>query len=187
MLLEDILRKEWGFEGFVVSDCGAVNDIFPHHKKAKNQTEAAAMAVNAGCDLNCGSVFNFLKNAVEKGLITEETIDRSLQRLFEARVRLGMFDEPEKVSFNAIGPDIIDCPEHRALALEASRRSMVLLKNNGLLPLNKQTKKLAVIGPNADSLITLLGNYNGTPSTYTTMLAGIKAAFFWRNSLRKRL
>lgn len=176
-LLEDILRQEWGFEGFVVSDCGAVNDIFANHHYAKSQTEAAAMAVNAGCDLNCGAVFNFLDNAVEKGLISEETLDRSVERLFEARIRLGMFDDAEAVPYNAIDTVVIDCPEHRALALEASRRCMVLLKNDGMLPFHNSLKKLAVIGPNADSEIVLLGNYNGTPSSSTTMLAGIQERF----------
>ena len=176
-LLQKILREEWGFDGYVVSDCGAIHDIHKHHKKAKKYRTAAAMAVNAGCDLNCGGTFKFLKSAVSKGLVTEETLDRSVQRLFEARIRLGMFDPSEKVPYNAIDPEVIDCPAHRSLALEAARRSMVLLKNDGLLPLNKGLKKLAVIGPNADSLAVLLGNYNGTPSTYTTALDGIRNHF----------
>ena len=176
-LLQKTLREEWGFDGYVVSDCGAIHDIHTHHKKAKNYRTAAAMAVNAGCDLNCGGTFKFLKSAVSKRLITKETLDKSVQRLFEARVRLGMFDPPEEVPYSAIGPEVIDCPEHRSLALEAARRSMVLLKNDGLLPLNKGLKKLAVIGPNADSLPVLLGNYNGTPSAYTTALDGIRNHF----------
>lgn len=176
-LLDKILREEWGFDGYVVSDCGAIRDIHKHHKKAKNNHTAAAMAVNAGCDLNCGGTYKFLKRAVSKGLITEGILDRSLQRLFEARIRLGMFDAPEKVPYNSISPGEMESPAHRSLALEAARRSMVLLKNNGLLPLNKGLKKLAVIGPNADSLPVLLGNYNGTPSAYTTVLHGIKEHF----------
>jgi beta-glucosidase len=176
-LLQKILREEWGFDGFVVSDCGAVQDIQKHHKKTKSYRAAAAMAVDAGCDLNSGQTFKYLKNAVSKGLVTEETLDKSVQRLFEARIRLGMFDPPKKVPYSAIGPEVIDCPEHRSLALEAARRSMVLLKNDGLLPLNRQLKKLAVIGPNADSLAVLLGNYNGTPSAYTTPLEGIRDHF----------
>ncbi len=173
-LLQKILREEWGFDGYVVSDCGAIHDIHTHHKKAKNYRAAAVLAVNAGCDLNCGGTFKFLKSAVSKGLVTEGILDRSVQRLFETRIRLGMFDPPEKVPYNSIGPEVIDSPAHRSLALEAARRSMVLLKNNGLLPLNKGLKKLAAIGPNADSLAVLLGNYNGTPSAYTTALDGIR-------------
>jgi beta-glucosidase len=176
-LLQKILREEWGFEGYVVSDCGAIHDIHTHHKKAKNYRTAAAMAVNAGCDLNCGGTFKFLKSAVSKGLVTAETLDRSVQRLFEARVRLGMFDPPEEVPYSAISPEVIDCPAHRSLALESARRSMVLLKNDNLLPLYKGLKKLAVIGPNADSLPVLLGNYNGTPSSSTTALDGIRNHF----------
>jgi beta-glucosidase len=176
-LLQKILREEWGFDGFVVSDCGAIHDIHSHHKKAKNYRAAAALAVNAGCDLNCGGTFKFLKSAVSKGLVMEATLDRSVQRLFEARIRLGMFDPSEEVPYRAIGPEVIDCPAHRSLALEAARRSMVLLKNDDLLPLNKGLKKLAVIGPNADSLTVLLGNYNGMPSAYTTALVGIRNHF----------
>ncbi len=172
-----ILRDEWGFDGYVVSDCGAIHDIYKNHHKAKNYPDAAARAVQAGCDLNCGGVYKHLKKAVADGLVTEETIDKSVQRLFEARLRLGMFDDPEKVPYNKISPEIIDCPEHRALALEASRRSMVLLKNDGALPLSKGNKKIAVIGPNANSLDVLLGNYNGTPSSYITALDGIRAHF----------
>ncbi len=176
-LLQHILRDDWGFDGYVVSDCGAIHDIHAHHKKAKNCYVAAAMAVNAGCDLNCGGTYTFLRSAVSKGLVTEATLDRSVQRLFEARIRLGMFDPPEKVPYNSIGPEVIDCPAHRSLALEATRRSTVLLKNNGLLPLGKGLKKIAVIGPNADSLAVLLGNYNGTPSAHTTALDGIRDHF----------
>jgi beta-glucosidase len=176
-LLQTILREEWGFDGYVVSDCGAICDIYKNHHKAKSYPDAAARSVKAGCDLNCGGVYRHLGKAVREGLISEETIDRSARRLFEARYRLGMFDTPHQVPFNEINPEIIDCPEHRALALEASRRSMVLLKNNGMLPLNKGLKKIAVIGPNADSLEVLLGNYNGTPSRYVTALDGIRAHF----------
>ncbi len=176
-LLQNILRAEWGFDGYVVSDCGAVGDVYQNHHKAKNYPDAAARAVQAGCDLNCGGVYKHLKTAVADGLISEETINQSAQHLFEARMRLGMFDDPEKVSYNKIRPEIIDCPEHRALTLQASRRSLVLLKNNGVLPLNNEKGKIAVIGPNADSLDVLLGNYNGTPSSYITALAGIRAHF----------
>ena len=176
-LLQTILRDEWGFDGYVVSDCGAIHDIYKNHHKAKNYPDAAARAVQAGCDLNCGGVYKHLKKAVADELVSKETISRSVQRLFEARLRLGMFDEPEKVPYNKISSETIDCAEHRTLAFEASRRSMVLLKNDGALPLNKGIKKIAVIGPNADSLDVLLGNYNGTPSSYITALNGIRAHF----------
>jgi beta-glucosidase len=176
-LLQNILRDEWGFDGYVVSDCGAIGDIYQNHHKAKNYPDAAARSVQAGCDLNCGGVYKHLRTAIADGLISEETINQSAQRLFEARMRLGMFDDPERVPYNKISPEIIDCLEHRALALEASRRSMTLLKNDGTLPLDKGIKKIAVIGPNADSLDVLLGNYNGIPSSYMTALAGIRAHF----------
>lgn len=176
-LLQKILREEWGFEGFVVSDCGAVRDIQKNHKKTKSLRKAAAMAVNAGCDLNCGIMYNFLAAAVKKGYITEETIDKSLCRLLDARIRLGMFDEPADVPYSAISPDVIDCEKHREIALEASRRSLVLLKNDGVLPLEENLKKVAVIGPNADSLPVLLANYNGTPSSWTTVLKGMRDRF----------
>lgn len=176
-LLQNILRDEWGFDGYVVSDCGAIHDIYKNHRKAKNYPHAAALAVQAGCDLNCGGVYRHLGKATAGGLISEGTISQSARRLFEARLRLGMFDEPDKVPFNKISPESIDCPEHRALALEASRRSLVLLKNDGVLPLNRGMKRIAVIGPNADALDVLLGNYNGAPSSYTTALDGIRAHF----------
>ncbi len=176
-LLQNILRDEWGFDGYVVSDCGAIYDIYKNHRKAKNYPHAAALALQAGCDLNCGSVYKYLGKVAADGLISEETINQSVRRLFEAQMRLGMFDEFEKNPYSKIRPEIIDCPEHRALALEASRRAMTLLKNDGALPLKKGIKKIAVIGPNADSLDVLLGNYNGTPSSYITALAGIRAYF----------
>jgi beta-glucosidase len=176
-LLENILRKEWGFKGFVVSDCGAIRDIRTHHKKTKSFSAAAAMAVNAGCDLNCGFIYNFLKSALRRGLVSEKTLDKSLQRLFEARVRLGMFDPPQEVPYSTIGSEKIDSPEHREQAVEASRRSLVLLKNDSILPLNQSIRKIAVIGPNADSKQVLLANYNGTPSSWTTALEGIRKRF----------
>jgi beta-glucosidase len=176
-LLQNILRDAWGFTGYVVSDCGAICDIYKNHHKAKNYLDAAAQAVQAGCDLNCGGAYKHLRKAVAGGFVPEETIDKSVQRLLEARLRLGMFDDPEKVPYNKISPEIIDCPEHRTLALEASRRSMVLMKNDGALPLSNEFKKIAVIGPNADSLDVLLGNYNGTPSSHITTLDGIRAHF----------
>ncbi|MGL1891471.1 MAG: glycoside hydrolase family 3 C-terminal domain-containing protein [Spirochaetaceae bacterium] len=177
-LLQHILRDEWGFNGFVVSDCGAIQDIRKHHKKTKSNTVAASMAVNAGCDLNCGTMYNFLANAVKKGLVTEDTLDISLTRLFEARIKLGMLSSRTKNPYDEIKPDVINCKKHRDLALEASKKSLVLLKNDGILPLKKEIKKIAVIGPNADSKSVLLGNYSGDPSSFSTILSGIKKSFY---------
>jgi beta-glucosidase len=139
--------------------------------------EAAALAVNRGCDLNCGETYIYLQEAVEQGLISEETITRSVKRLFEARFRLGMFDPPERVPYAQIPYAVNDCPAHRALALQAARESIVLLKNEGnLLPLRKDLRSIAVIGPNADDVTVLWGNYNGTPMQPVTPLEGIRAA-----------
>ncbi len=177
-LLEDILRKEWGFEGHVVSDCGAIQDIHENHKLTSTPEESAALAVNNGCDLNCGWVYEHLKTAVKEGLISEETINKSVARLMKTRIKLGMFDPPEVVPFANIPYEINDCEEHRQLALETARKTMVLLKNeNSILPLNKEyIKTIAVIGPNADNKKVLLGNYFGVPSHYVTPLSGIREA-----------
>ncbi|MHC4295331.1 MAG: glycoside hydrolase family 3 protein, partial [Planctomycetota bacterium] len=175
-LLQEILRDEWGFEGHVVSDCGAICDIYKHHKYVETPEEAVAAAVKAGCDLNCGETYPHLNRAAALGLIEEETIDKSLKRLFMTRFQLGMFDPPEQVPYAQTPIEINDSPEHRQLALEAARESIVLLKNDGLLPLSKKLKRLAVIGPNADDAEVLLGNYNGTPSKSVTPLEGIRNA-----------
>ena len=177
-LLQKILREEWGFSGHVVSDCDSIEDIHKYHKYTSSPEESAAAAVNNGCDLNCGRIFASLLKAVEQGLITEETIDRSVARLFETRFKLGMFDPPELVPYANIPYEVNDSPEHRKLALQMACESMVLLKNeDNLLPLNKgKIKSIAVIGPNADSKEILLGNYFGVPSQYVTPLAGIRAA-----------
>ena len=175
-LLVDILRGEWKFDGYVVSDCWAIGDFFKHHKVVKTPEEAAAMAVKAGCDLNCGEVFATLVGAVELGLISEETITESAIRLFTARFRLGMFDPPEMVPYARIPFEVNDCKAHRGLALEAARESIVLLKNeNDFLPLDKNIKTIAVIGPNTNRIEPLIGNYHGTPSIAVTPLDGIRA------------
>lgn len=174
-LLENILRQEWGFEGYVVSDCGAIDDIYKYHQVVPTPEAAAALAVNAGCDLNCGETYSALLKAVEQGLISEQTIDQSVTRLFTALFRLGMFDPPEKVPYAQTPYAVNDSPKHRALALRAARESIVLLKNeNDFLPLREDLKSIAVIGPNADNVPVLLANYNGTPSEAVTPLAGIK-------------
>jgi beta-glucosidase len=174
-LLQTILREEWGFDGYVVSDCGAIFDIYAHHKVVQTPEEAAALAVKAGCDLECGTVYPALLEAVQQGLLPEEAVDQAVERLFAARFRLGMFDPPEQVPYAQIPYSAVDSPEHRALALEAARESIVLLKNEGnLLPLRKDLGSIAVIGPNADELTALLGNYAGTPLEPVTPLEGIR-------------
>src|SRR5687767_325789 len=174
-LLGDILRGEWGFDGYVVSDCGAIDDIYQRHYFVKTAEEASAMAVRRGTDLECGNSYKSLVNAVQRGLISEAEIDRALKRLFEARFRLGMFDPPSIVPYANIPFSANDSEEHRQLALAAARESIVLLKNeNNTLPLPKDIKSIAVIGPNADEIQVLLGNYNGQPSRATTPLAGIR-------------
>ncbi|HEX6046873.1 MAG TPA: glycoside hydrolase family 3 C-terminal domain-containing protein [Pyrinomonadaceae bacterium] len=174
-LLGDTLRGEWGFNGYVVSDCGAIDDIYKRHNFVKTAEEASALAVKRGTDLECGDSYKALVNAVKQGLISESEIDRALKRLFEARFRLGMFDPPEMVPYSKIPFSANDSPEHRRLALDAARESIVLLKNEkNTLPLRKDLKSIAVIGPNADEVQVLLGNYNGQPSRATTPLAGIR-------------
>jgi beta-glucosidase len=174
-LLGDLLRGEWGFNGYVVSDCGAIDDIYKRHSFVKTAEEASALAVKRGTDLECGDSYKSLVNAVKQGLISEAEIDRALKRLFEARFRLGMFDPPELVPYAKIPFSVNDSAAHRQLALEGARESIVLLKNeNNTLPLRKDLKSIAVIGPNADDVQVLLGNYNGQPSRATTPLAGIR-------------
>jgi len=174
-LLRKILRDDWKFPGYVVSDCGAVYDIYKFHNLADGPAAASAMTVRAGTDLECGNDYRSLINAVKQGLVTEQDINVSLKRLFSARFKLGMFDPPEIVPYARIPIEENDSSEHRRLALQAARESIVLLKNqNGLLPLSKALKKIAMIGPTADDLPVLLGNYNGTPSSYVTPLKGIE-------------
>lgn len=177
MLLVNILRGEWGFRGYVVSDCGAIDDIYLRHKVAPTAAAAAALAVRTGTDLDCGRVYPNLVDAVKQGLIAEATIDTSLVRLFLARFKLGMFDAPAKVKWASIPYSVVDNAAHKQLALDAARKSIVLLRNEGtLLPLTPTIGTLAVIGPNADEPTMLLGNYNGTPSDPITPLRGIRAA-----------
>ena len=170
-LLKKILRGEFGFDGYVVSDCGAICDINQFHHITANEAESAALAVNNGCDLNCGTAYKWLKTAAALGLVTEETVTVSVERLFEARFRLGMFSDD--CPYDAIPYDVVECKAHTELNRKMAQEGIVLLKNDGLLPLRGQ-KKIAVIGPNADSKDVLLGNYNGTPSSYVTLLRGIQ-------------
>ena len=176
-LLTELLRQQWGFQGHVVSDCDAVNDIWRTHKLAATPSDAAAMAVKAGCDLNCGNQYYALTRALKEGRLTVQDIDLALHHILTARFRLGMFDPDGMVPYAGIPLSAVDSPAHAALALKAARESIVLLKNTGVLPLDRaRLKRLAVIGANADSRNMLLGNYNGTPSHPVTILQGIKAA-----------
>lgn len=181
-LLQKILREEWGFggpdgvDGHVVSDCGAIHDIYAFHQVVETASEAAALAVKNGCDLNCGETYGALLIALEQGIIDEATLDVALTRLFTLRFTLGMFDPPEMVPYAQIPFEVNDCEAHRALALQTARESIVLLKNAaGLLPLDKASlKTIAVIGPNADDDLVLLSNYFGWPSRSVTPLQGIR-------------
>lgn len=176
-LLNDILRHEWGFDGYVVSDCWALVDFYQtgHHEVVETPAEAAAMAFSNGTDLNCGSVSPHLKDAVEQGLISEAQIDVAVKRLLLARFKMGQFDPDELVKYSKIPYSVVDSKPHQELALEAARKSMVLLKNDkNTLPLSKDVKKIAVIGPNANDIDVLLANYNGIPSNPMTPLAGIQ-------------
>ena len=176
-LLTDLLRNQWGFDGHVVADCGAIRSIYAHHRKVETAEEAVARAVKAGCDLDCGVTFGSLLTARNEGLVSDEEIDLSLHRLLRTRFRLGMFDPVEMNPYSTITEEQNDSPEHKALALKATRESMTLLKNDGVLPLDKAAlNKVAVIGSNADSVPVLLGNYHGDPSAPVTFLAGVREA-----------
>jgi len=177
VLLKDILRGEWGFSGYVVSDCGAINDIYERHKVVQTAAAAAALGVKTGTDLECGNVYANLVDAVRQGLITEQAIDTAVKRLFLARMRLGVFDPPERVRWAQIPISVLDRPAHRALARQVARESIVLLKNAGsVLPLRKDIGTIAVIGPNCDDRRMLLGNYEGAPADSITPLRGIREA-----------
>ena len=172
-LMQDILRGEWGFEGHYVSDCWAIRDFHERHLISPDAKTSAAMAINAGCDLNCGNTYLHILNAYQHGLVTEEAITESCTRLFTTRYLLGLFDDNE---FDSIPYEKVECKKHLELSERAARESMVLLKNNGILPLDKEAvKTIGVIGPNANSRAALIGNYHGTSSEYITILEGIKA------------
>jgi len=170
-LLKDILREEFGFKGYVVSDCGAICAINNEHKVTENYAESAALAVNNGCDLNCGDAYKWLKTAAALDLVSEETITACVERLFTARFRLGMF--ADDCEYDDIPFDVVESDEFAAINREMAQESIVLLKNNGILPLKKDLK-IAVVGPNADSKDVLLGNYHGVPSKYYTILRGLQ-------------
>ena len=175
LLLTDILRKQWGFNGHVVSDCGAIDNIYSDHKFTDTPEEASALAIKSGDDLCCGTDYDLLVRAVKKGLISEKEIDTALGRVIEARFRLGLFDPPAMDPYARIPITQNNSLEHAVLALQVARESIVLLKNDGLLPLDRaKIRRIAVIGANADSVPMLLGNYQGTPSEPVTILDGIR-------------
>ena len=174
-LLQEILREKWGFEGHVVSDCGAIEDFHENHKVTKTVTESAALALGNGCDMSCGDVYLHMLEALEEGLVTEEQITAACERLMATRFRLGMFSDD--CEYDKIPYSENDTKEHHDLAVKAAQESMVLLKNTGILPLDvSKLSSIAVIGPNADSRKVLWGNYYGTPSRNITVLEGIEEA-----------
>lgn len=169
-LMEEVLRGKWGFEGHYVSDCWAVRDFHENHHVTNSEEESAKLALERGCDVNCGCTYQKIMNAYGMGMISEETIRRSAIRLFTTRMLLGEFDD---TPYDAIPYEVVDCREHKELAIRAAKESVVLLKNDGILPI-KNIKTIGVIGPNADSRRALIGNYYGTASRYITMLEGIE-------------
>ncbi|MDO4513001.1 MAG: glycoside hydrolase family 3 C-terminal domain-containing protein [Lachnospiraceae bacterium] len=174
-LLQDILRDDWGFEGHVTSDCWAIKDFYEGHKVVDGPLESVALAVNNGCDTNCGNLFSYLEEAVNKGLIKEETIDQALVRLFTTRYKLGIMADSEPTAFDEISYLEVDSPKMQELNRRVALESMVLLKNDGLLPLKKEkVSTIGVIGPNANNRRALVGNYEGTSSRYVTVLEGIQ-------------
>jgi beta-glucosidase len=185
-LLEDQLRGKWGFQGYVVSDCGAVRDIFTGHRYRPTQAQASAISLERGMDNECADFFAKVTDdhdykpyveAVQQGYLPEATLDTTLVRLFTARIKLGMFDPPEMVPYSKIDEKELDSPEHRALARKLANESMVLLKNDGTLPLKSGIAKIAVVGPLADQTRVLLGNYTGMPTHIVSLLDGLKAEF----------
>jgi len=175
LLLDDLLRKQWRFEGYVVSDCDAIGDIWRQHHFVKTPEEAAAAAVKAGCNLCCGGDYNALVGAVQQGLLSEKDIDQTLYYTLWTRFKLGLFDPAEKVPYSKYTIKDNDTPDHRRVALELARQSLVLLKNNGILPLDRsKLKRITVIGPNGDSKSMLHGNYHGSASHPISILNGIR-------------
>jgi len=175
-LLKGILRGKWGFKGHVVSDCWAIRDFHEFHKVTKTPEESAAMALNAGCDLNCGCTYPMLTLSCKEGLTSEEAIDTALARLLRTRLKLGMFDPPEKSKYGKLGHSVINCEKHRQLALKAAEKSIVLLKNDkGLLPLGNSARRITLVGPSAANPLALFGNYYGISPKFVTFLEGLGA------------
>ncbi len=175
-LLKDILRTAWGFQGHVTSDCWAIKDFHEHHGITGSALESVALAMKNGCDLNCGSLFLYLTEAVSRGLVPEERLNEAVENLMVSRLKLGLFEEPQHVSYNNITYEQNDTKEHRELCFKASRKSLVLLKNEGqILPLDKsKIKTIGIIGPNSNNRKALIGNYEGTASRYFTISEGIQ-------------
>ena len=174
LLLEDILRGDWGFEGHVVSDCGALSDFHLNHKVTKNAAETVALALKRGCDIGCDHVYSEIPEAIARGLITEADVDHALERTLGTRFKLGMFDPVEDVPFASIEMEVVACDAHRQLAYRAATESVVLLKNkNNILPIKPSAKKIFVTGPTAASLEALLGNYSGLNDRMITLLEGL--------------
>ncbi len=175
-LLRDILRKEWGFEGHVTSDCWAIKDFHEQHCVTATPVESVSLAMNNGCDLNCGSLFLYLEQAVKEGLVDEKRLDEAVVNLFTSRMKLGVFDEKGENPYDKIPYTVVDSPKMRRLNEQVAERCVVLLKNdNQILPLQKEKlHTIGVIGPNADNRRALVGNYEGTASRYVTVLEGIQ-------------
>jgi beta-glucosidase len=175
LLLDEYLRRRWGFNGHVVSDCGALTDIYAHHKVVNDGPEAAALALKAGCDIGCDSVyFDFLSEALERGLVTEADLDRALARTLATRFKLGLFDPTERVPYAATSMSVVGCETHRQLAYETAVKSVVLLKNkNNILPIQETNRNILVVGPTAGMVNVLLGNYYGLNDHMITFLEGI--------------
>jgi beta-glucosidase len=174
-LIDTVLRKEWGFKGHVVSDCWAITDFYEGHKVVANRAEAAAMALKTGVNLNCGNEFPGLLDAVKQRLVTEAQIDSSLSILLVTKFKLGLFDPRGSNPYNSIPVSVINSKEHRQLAKEVALKSMVLLKNDGALPLRNNLPKYFITGPNAANIEVLLGNYYGVNTQLSTFLEGIAA------------
>ena len=173
-LLNEILKGEWGFDGHIVTDCGALDDIWLRHKVVDNKVAAAAMALNAGVNLNCGNIYEYLPRAVEEGLVEQATINVNLKRLLRTRFKLGFFDPEGTVPWSNLKPDIVNSETHRQLAYEVAGKSIVMLKNNGVLPLDmNETGSILVAGPTAADMTALMANYNGFSGNMVTILEGI--------------
>ncbi|WP_370479287.1 glycoside hydrolase family 3 C-terminal domain-containing protein [Tamlana flava] len=172
-LLKETLREKWGFDGYIVSDCGAVADIFTGHKIAKSMAEASAIAIKSGLNLNCGWAFNDLGNAIKEGLLTEKELDEALMPLMMTRLKLGILTDADESPYSDISGSVIASKAHAIVALEAAEKSMVLLKNDGTLPLDKNAKTMYVIGPHATDVFSMMGNYFGLSNSYSTYLEGI--------------
>lgn len=173
-LMQEVLRGQWNFQGHFLSDCWAIRDFHENHRVTKTSEDSAALALKTGCDLNCGCTYRSLLKAVKSGKVSKDYVRTSAIRLFTCRYMLGMFDKTE---FDDISYDVIECKEHMALSAKAADESVVLLKNDGILPLKADPKTVGVIGPNADSRVALMGNYHGTSSEYVTVLQGIRESF----------